>query len=34
MLTSWQGKPELLFVDDSGQSCYVRPSANTALPLL
>ena len=31
MLTSWQGKPELMFVDDSGQSYYVRPGANAAL---
>ena len=30
MLTSWQGKPELVFVDDSGQSYYVRPGANAA----
>ncbi|MFY1079511.1 hypothetical protein, partial [Escherichia coli] len=30
MLTSWQGKPELMFVDDSGQSYYVRPGANAA----
>ncbi|KOQ63096.1 hypothetical protein J5H37_17395 [Stenotrophomonas maltophilia] len=30
MLTSWQGKPELMFVDDSGQSYYVRPNANAA----
>lgn len=30
MLTSWQGKPELMFLDDSGQSYYVRPGANAA----
>ncbi|WMJ69583.1 hypothetical protein [Stenotrophomonas sp. 24(2023)] len=30
MLTSWQGKPELMFVDDSGQSYYVRPGASAA----
>ncbi len=26
MLTSWQGKPELIFVGDNGQSHYVRPN--------
>ncbi|SFR79486.1 hypothetical protein SAMN04487782_0454 [Stenotrophomonas maltophilia] len=30
MLTSWQGKPELMFVDDSGQSYYVRPGVSAA----
>lgn len=30
MLTSWQGKPELIFLDDSGQSYYVRPGASAA----
>ena len=30
MLTSWQGKPELIFVGDNGQSHYVRPSAPSA----
>ncbi|AWH29484.1 MULTISPECIES: hypothetical protein [Stenotrophomonas] len=30
MLTSWQGKPELLFLDDSGQTYYVRPGVNAA----
>ena len=33
MLTSWQGKPELIFVGDNGQSHYVRPSTPSALPL-
>lgn len=30
MLTSWQGKPELIFVGDNGQSHYVRPSTPSA----
>jgi len=30
MLTSWQGKPELVFLDDTGQTYYVRPGANAA----
>ncbi len=30
MLSSWQGKPELVFLDDSGQSYYVRPGASAA----
>ncbi len=25
MLTSWQGKPELMFIDDSGRSFHVHP---------
>ncbi len=30
MLTSWQGEPELMFIDDSGHSYYVRPGAAAA----
>ncbi|WP_312681461.1 hypothetical protein [Stenotrophomonas chelatiphaga] len=30
MLTSWQGAPELMFVDDSGRSFYVRPGMPSA----
>jgi len=30
MLTSWQGKPELIFVNDNGQSHYVSPNAAAA----
>jgi len=30
LLSSWQGKPELVFLDDSGQSYYVRPGASAA----
>lgn len=30
MLTSWQGAPELVFVDDSGHTFFVRPGANAA----
>lgn len=30
MLTSWQGKPELIFLNDNGQSHYVRPGSQAA----
>lgn len=30
MLTSWQGAPELMFVDDTGRSFYVRPGMPSA----
>ncbi len=30
MLTSWQGKPELIFLGDNGQSHYLRPSTPSA----
>lgn len=30
MLTSWQGEPELLFIDDRGRSFYVRPGTPSA----
>ncbi|MEN5425482.1 hypothetical protein ABE522_03780 [Stenotrophomonas pennii] len=30
MLTSWQGAPELLFVDETGRSFYVRPGMPSA----
>lgn len=30
MLTSWQGEPELMFVDDTGRSFYVRPGTPSA----
>lgn len=30
MLTSWQGKPELIFLSDNGQSHYVRPGTQAA----
>lgn len=30
MLTSWQGEPELLFIDDGGRSFYVRPGTPAA----
>jgi len=30
MLTSWQGSPELLFVEDGGRAFFVRPGAAAA----
>lgn len=30
MLTSWQGKPELIFLNDNGQSHYIRPGTTAA----
>lgn len=30
MLTSWQGLPELMFIDDSGRTHYVTPGAQAA----
>lgn len=30
MLSSWQGAPALMFVDDGGHSYFVRPGANAA----
>ncbi len=30
MLTSWQGTPELMFIDDIGHTYFVRPGANAA----
>lgn len=30
MLSSWQGKPELIFLNDNGQSHYVRPGSQAA----
>ncbi len=30
MLSSWQGKPELIFLSDNGQSHYVRPGSQAA----
>ncbi|MGH8089598.1 MAG: hypothetical protein ACREPC_15110, partial [Stenotrophomonas sp.] len=30
MLTSWQGKPELIFLNDNGQSHYIRPGTAAA----
>lgn len=29
-LTSWQGEPELMFIDDGGRSFYVRPGTPAA----
>lgn len=30
VLSSWQGKPELMFVDDTGRSFYIRPGTPAA----